>query len=117
PRQKNFKNFCPFCPARSTYQEMTMESCMPMNAEQGIIREAGFKVTLPRMLELKILRACHEGGEHLNAETIYKRIIDGGDQISLAAVYRILSQFEAAGLVIRHQFLSGPSHGVYELAE
>lgn len=88
-----------------------------MNAEQRIIREAGFKVTLPRILVLRILRASHDNGEHLNAETIYKRIINGGDQVSLAAVYRILSQFEAAGLVIRRQFLSGHSQSVYELAE
>lgn len=75
------------------------------------LRKAGLKVTLPRT---KILEMLEQGNEkHLSAEDIYKALIEAGDDVGLATVYRVLSQFEAAGLVNRLNFESGQS--VFEL--
>lgn len=73
------------------------------------LREAGLKVTTPRVKILKIL----EGGEHLSAETVYRQLLDQGEDVGLATVYRVLTQFETAGLVRRHHFEGG--HSVFEL--
>lgn len=77
------------------------------------LRKAGLKVTLPRLKILEIL----EGGEHrhMSAEDLYKALLEAGDDIGLATVYRVLTQFEAAGLVLRHKFESG--HSVFELSD
>lgn len=80
------------------------------------LRDAGLKVTLPRIKVLEILHR-NQGGEthqHLTAEDIYRELIDAGSQIGLATVYRVLSQFEEAGLVQRHHFESGQA--MFELA-
>ncbi|MEO0580447.1 MAG: ferric iron uptake transcriptional regulator, partial [Pseudomonadota bacterium] len=79
--------------------------------QQKELRKAGLKVTLPRLKILEIL----EGSEnrHLSAEDIYKELIDSGEEIGLATVYRVLTQFETAGLVTRHNFEGG--HSVFEL--
>lgn len=75
------------------------------------LRKAGLKVTLPR---LKILEILENGGmRHLSAEDIYRELLDLGEDIGLATVYRVLTQFEAAGLVKRHNFEGG--HSVFEL--
>ncbi|RLA27617.1 MAG: ferric iron uptake transcriptional regulator [Gammaproteobacteria bacterium] len=75
------------------------------------LRKAGLKVTLPR---LKILEILENGGmRHLSAENIYRELLDLGEDIGLATVYRVLTQFEAAGLVKRHNFEGG--HSVFEL--
>ena len=66
------------------------------------LREAGLKVTIPRVKILHILQ--HSDGHHMSVDAVYKRLIDEGDEISLATVYRVLTQFEAAGLVTRHNF-------------
>jgi Fur family ferric uptake transcriptional regulator len=73
--------------------------------ESSEIKKAGLKVTLPRMKILEILEKCASG--HMSAEEIYKSFLDSGEEIGLATVYRVLTQFEAAGLVIRHHFESG----------
>jgi Fur family ferric uptake transcriptional regulator len=75
------------------------------------LRKAGLKVTLPRLKILEIL----EGSDprHLSAEDIYRQLLDTGDDIGLATVYRVLTQFEAAGLVTRHNFEGG--HSVFEI--
>ncbi len=75
------------------------------------LREAGLKVTLPRLKILEILE--HSSSRHLSAEDIYKALLTTGEDIGLATVYRVLTQFEAAGLVTRHNFESG--HSVFEL--
>ncbi len=77
------------------------------------LRKAGLKITLPRLKILEIL----EGSEmrHLSAEDIYKELLQAGDDIGLATVYRVLAQFAAAGLVARHNFEGG--HSVFELDE
>jgi Fur family ferric uptake transcriptional regulator len=75
------------------------------------LRKAGLKVTLPRLKILDIL----EGSSlrHLSAEDIYKQLIESREDIGLATVYRVLTQFETAGLVTRHHFENGQA--VFEL--
>ena len=69
------------------------------------LRKAGLKVTLPRLKILEILEGSPM--HHLSAEEIYKRLLDSAEDIGLATVYRVLTQFEAAGLVNRHHFENG----------
>jgi Fur family ferric uptake transcriptional regulator len=75
------------------------------------LRKAGLKVTLPRLKILEILESS--ALRHLSAEDIYRELLDTGEDIGLATVYRVLTQFEAAGLVIRHNFEGG--HSVFEM--
>ena len=75
------------------------------------LKEAGLKATLPRIRILKILEASAQ--KHVSAEAVYKALLDAGEDVGLATVYRVLTQFEGAGLVIRHHFDSG--HSVFEL--
>ncbi len=77
------------------------------------LRKAGLKITLPRLKILEIL----EGSElrHLSAEDIYKELLQANEEIGLATVYRVPAQFDAAGLVTRHNFEGG--HSVFELDE
>lgn len=77
------------------------------------LRKAGLKVTLPRLKILEILEADRQA--HLSAEDIYKELLEAGEDIGLATVYRVLTQFESAGLVTRHNFEGGSS--VFELDE
>ncbi len=78
---------------------------------QDLIK-AGLKVTLPRMKILQQLESSE--ARHLSAEDIYKALMDTGEDVGLATVYRVLTQFEAAGLVLRHNFEGG--HAVFEMA-
>jgi Fur family transcriptional regulator, ferric uptake regulator len=77
------------------------------------IKKAGLKVTLPRLKILEMLE--HSETRHLSAEDVYKGLLDAGEDIGLATVYRVLTQFEAAGLVSRHHFEGG--HSVFELKQ
>ncbi len=79
--------------------------------ENQDLRRAGLKVTTPRVKILEILASATT--HHLSAEDIYKRLIDSNEDIGLATVYRVLTQFEAAGLVARHHFEGGTA--VFEL--
>jgi len=79
--------------------------------ESKDIREAGLKVTLPRLKILSMLESAQN--RHLSAEDMYKALLEGGEEIGLATVYRVLTQFETAGLVSRHHFEGGNS--VFEL--
>ena len=75
------------------------------------LKEAGLKTTLPR---LRILAILEEGKQrHFSAEDVYKALLDAGEEIAFATVYRVLTQFENAGLVLRHNFEGGRS--VFEL--
>ena len=76
------------------------------------IKRAGLKVTLPRLKVLEVLENADP--HHLSAEDVYKNLMDSDDSVGLATVYRVLTQFEAAGIVARHNFDDG--HSVYELA-
>ena len=79
--------------------------------ENQEIRKAGLKVTLPRVKILEVLEQHAEG--HLSAEDVYRSLLDNREEIGLATVYRVLTQFESAGLVRRHHFEGGQS--VFEL--
>ncbi|MGQ0696833.1 MAG: ferric iron uptake transcriptional regulator [Panacagrimonas sp.] len=79
--------------------------------ESSDLRNAGLKVTLPRLKILEILESSQT--RHLSAEDIYKDLIKHEEDIGLATVYRVLTQFEQAGLVKRHHFEDG--HAVFEL--
>ncbi len=81
------------------------------------LKRAGLKVTLPRLKVLEVLEnAVLENAvpHHLSAEDVYKKLIDLDESVGLATVYRVLTQFESAGIVERHNFDDG--HSVYELA-
>ena len=75
------------------------------------LRKAGLKVTLPRLKILEIFEKSKL--RHLSAEDMYKELLDSSEDIGLATVYRVLTQFESAGLVTRHNFEGGRS--VFEL--
>lgn len=79
--------------------------------ENQQIKEAGLKVTRPREKILAVLERSER--RHLSAEDVYKELLSGGEEIGLATVYRVLTQFEGAGLVCRRHFESGQS--VFEL--
>jgi len=76
------------------------------------LKRVGLKVTLPRLKVLEVLERAEP--HHLSAEDVYKKLIESDDSVGLATVYRVLTQFEAAGIVARHNFDDG--HSVYELA-
>src|SRR5579871_2018617 len=82
-----------------------------MEQESHDLRKAGLKVTHPRM---RILQVFEEGGvRHLTAEDVYKKLLAHQEDIGLATVYRVLTQFEAAGILSKHNFEGGQA--VYEL--
>ena len=79
--------------------------------ESSSLKSAGLKSTLPR---LRVLGLFEEGRDrHLSAEDVYRRLLASGEDIGLATVYRVLTQFEQAGLLLRHHFEGGKS--VFEL--
>lgn len=84
---------------------------MPLENQE--LRRAGLKVTLPRVKIYQLLEQAGEG-DHFSAESIYKLLMEQGEDVGLATVYRVLTQFETAGLVVRHHFEGG--HSVFELS-
>jgi len=83
-----------------------------MSSENHELRKAGLKVTLPRVKILQLLESSET--RHLSAEDVYKALIEADEDVGLATVYRVLTQFETAGLVERHHFEGG--HSVFELS-
>ncbi|CDZ96072.1 MULTISPECIES: ferric iron uptake transcriptional regulator [Pseudomonadaceae] len=81
--------------------------------ENHELRKAGLKVTLPRVKILQMLDTTEQ--RHMSAEDVYKALMEAGEDVGLATVYRVLTQFESAGLVVRHNFDGG--HAVFELAD
>jgi Fur family ferric uptake transcriptional regulator len=79
------------------------------------LRKAGLKITLPRVKILQILESSEHGAQHMSAEDVYRALLTAGEDVGLATVYRVLTQFESAGLVTRHHFETG--HSVFELAK
>ncbi|XOV84809.1 MAG: ferric iron uptake transcriptional regulator [bacterium] len=77
------------------------------------LKKAGLKVTLPRLKVLEVLEQAEP--HHMSAEDVYKNLMQSDDGVGLATVYRVLTQFETAGIVERHNFDDG--HSVYELAD
>ena len=82
-----------------------------MSDENQDLRDAGLKVTIPRLKILSILEKSAES--HLSADDIYRQLVEAGEDVGIATVYRVLTQFESSGLVIRHNFDNGPA--VYEI--
>ena len=82
-----------------------------MTPEDRELKKVGLKVTLPRIKILQILETCAD--RHMTAEDIYQALRDAAEDVGIATVYRVLTQFEAAGLIERHNFDNGPA--VYEL--
>jgi Fur family ferric uptake transcriptional regulator len=82
-----------------------------MSADNHELKRAGLKATVPRRKILEILETS--GTHHLSAEDVYRELLEAGDDVGLATIYRVLTQFESAGLVSRHHFESG--HAVFEL--
>ena len=82
-----------------------------MSGENQELRKAGLKVTVPRIKILQMLESSTQ--RHLSAEDVYRNLLDSGEDAGLATVYRVLTQFESAGLVTRHNFDGG--HAVFEL--
>jgi len=85
-----------------------------MAEENQELRKAGLKVTLPRVKILQILETSQLASGHMSAEDVYMALRTAGEDVGLATVYRVLTQFEGAGLVTRHNFEGG--HSVFELA-
>jgi len=81
--------------------------------EKQDLKQVGLKVTQPRMKILELLETTQK--RHVTAEDVYKMLLEQKSEIGLATVYRVLTQFETAGLVIRHHFEGGQS--VFELAQ
>ena len=83
-----------------------------MPAESQELKDAGLKITLPRVKILEILESSEV--HHVSAEDVYKLLLQNGEEVGLATVYRVLTQFEQAELVVRHNFEGG--HSVFELS-
>lgn len=81
--------------------------------ESQQLKDAGLKITLPRLKVLQILEQSRD--HHLSAEGVYKALIEMDEDVGLATVYRVLTQFETAGLVKKHHFEGG--HSVFELSQ
>lgn len=87
----------------------------PLSQEKKAeLHKAGLKATGPRIRLLQMLEEASREGRHLSADDLYLALQTGGEDIGLATVYRVLTQFESAGLVERHNFEGG--HAVFELA-
>ena len=82
-----------------------------MSGENADLRAAGLKVTVPRLQILNILEKSAES--HLSDDEISRQLVEAGEDVGIATVYRVLTQFESSGLVIRHNFDNGPA--VYEI--
>ena len=84
-----------------------------MSDQNTELKKAGLKVTLPRIKILEILQQPEN--QHISAEDLYKLLLEMGEEIGLATVYRVLNQFDDAGIVNRHHFEGGKS--VFELSQ
>ena len=83
----------------------------PILLERTELKKAGLKATLPRLKVLSVLEQHRD--RHVSAEDVYRVLLASGDEVGLATIYRVLTQFETGGLVIRHNFAEG--HAVFEL--
>ncbi len=84
-----------------------------MSFGRANLKSAGLKVTLPRLKILSLLEACN--GRHMSVESLHRELLNSGEDVGLATLYRVLTQFETAGLVSRHNFEGGQA--VFELNE
>ncbi len=86
-----------------------------MSEKRQELKKAGLKVTGPRVKILQLLESRELDAHHMSAEDVYRSLLDMGEDVGLATVYRVLTQFETAGLVTRHNFEGG--HSVFELSQ
>jgi Fur family transcriptional regulator, ferric uptake regulator len=100
--------------SKTNSQTVLLAAQQEITVETHDLRNAGLKVTLPRVKILQILEN-QATDRHLTAEQVYKILLSEDEEIGLATVYRVLTQFEAAGLVTRHHFEGGNS--VFELSD
>ena len=84
-----------------------------MSNQNKELKKTGLKATLPRIRILEVLELTKNEEAHMSAEDIYKQLLASGDDVGLATVYRVLTQFESAGIVKKHNFEEG--HAVYEV--
>jgi len=98
-------------PRRNGYSHRPGHAPTDTPMESDDLKKAGLKATVPRLRILSILE--QHSDEHMSAEDVYKALMEAGEDVGLATVYRVLTQFESAGLVIRHHFEGGRS--VFEL--
>ena len=84
-----------------------------MSNQNKELKKTGLKATLPRIRILEVLELTKNEEAHMSAEDIYKQLLAAGDDVGLATVYRVLTQFESAGIVKKHNFEEG--HAVYEV--
>ena len=84
-----------------------------MSNQNKELKKTGLKATLPRIRILEVLELTKNEEAHMSAEDIYKELLAAGDDVGLATVYRVLTQFESAGMVKKHNFEEG--HAVYEV--
>lgn len=85
-----------------------------MSEERLELKKAGLKITGPRIKILQLLESVEGDAHHMSAEDVYRALLAMDEDVGLATVYRVLTQFESAGLVTRHNFEGG--HSVFELA-
>ena len=85
---------------------------MPQDPPQKELKRVGLKVTLPRLKVLEVLTCADP--HHLSAEDVYRELLKEDESVGITTIYRVLTQFESAGIVERHNFDDG--HAVYELA-
>lgn len=78
-----------------------------------LLKKAGLKITEPRLTILALMQNCRTEMQHFSAEDIYKLLLEQGEEIGLATVYRVLNQFEEVNILIRHNFEGNKS--VFEL--
>ena len=83
-----------------------------MFTESDALKDAGLKVTSPRVKILRLMKLPRN--QHISADELYQKLIEQGDEIGVATVYRVLNQFDDAGIVTRHHFEGGKS--VFELS-
>ena len=84
-----------------------------MSNQNKELKKTGLKATLPRIRILEVLELTKNEEAHMSAEDIYKELLAAGDDVGLATIYRVLTQFESAGIVKKHNFEEG--HAVYEV--
>tara|TARA_B000000477_G_scaffold120039_1_gene121066 strand:+ start:513 stop:929 length:417 start_codon:yes stop_codon:yes gene_type:complete len=84
-----------------------------MSNQNKELKKTGLKATLPRIRILEVLELTKNEEAHMSAEDIYRELLAAGDDVGLATVYRVLTQFESAGIVKKHNFEEG--HAVYEV--
>jgi len=86
-----------------------------MSEKRKELKKVGLKITGPRVKILQLLETQDSADHHMSAEDVYRSLLEMGEDVGLATVYRVLTQFETAGLVVRHNFEGG--HSVFELAQ